>query len=344
MHLLAAPDKFRGTVSAAEAAAAMGAGARARGWTCTEMALADGGEGTLEALGGPTRASTVTGPLAEPVEAVWRLVNGVAVIETARASGLLLAGGRERNDPLRATTRGTGELIKAALDLGARRVIVGVGGSASTDGGAGAVDVLDAYRPLDGSRGTEILVACDVRTLFLDAGRAFGPQKGATSEQAIALSRRLGALALHYECRYGVDVTRIVGAGAAGGLAGGLAALGAVLVGGFDLVAQEVGLVDALKRSDFVVTGEGRLDAESFNGKVVGGVTNLAAKLGVEAHVIAGAAEVGTLGRVPVTTLVETCGPVHAWAETSACIEQCLKVLLAGREPRTAEKKQRRRT
>jgi glycerate kinase len=132
VRLLAAPDKFRGTLSAVEAARAMAAGAAAAGWDAAELPLADGGEGTLDALGGANRTTVVSGPLGEAVEAGWRLDDGVAVVEMARASGLDLAGGRESNDPLDATTRGTGQLIAAALDGGASRVLVGVGGSAQS--------------------------------------------------------------------------------------------------------------------------------------------------------------------------------------------------------------------
>src|SRR5215475_8478178 len=139
MRLLAAPDKFRGTLTARRAAAAIAAGAARAGWTAVELPLADGGEGTLDVLGGGNRRTTVTGPLGEPVEAEWRLEDdGTALIEAARACGLSLAGGPERNDPLRATSRGVGELIAAAVAGGATRIVVFVGGVASTDGGVGA--------------------------------------------------------------------------------------------------------------------------------------------------------------------------------------------------------------
>src|SRR5205823_3062176 len=148
-----------------------------------ELPLADGGEGTLDALGGANRLSRVTGPLGEPVEAEWRLGHGDAVIEMARASGLTLAGGRERNDPLAATARGTGELIAAAIAAGAERILVAVGGSATTDGGLGAVEAL-GWEPFR----TEVEVACDVRTPFLEAARVFGPQKGADPAQVEELT------------------------------------------------------------------------------------------------------------------------------------------------------------
>ena len=279
-----APDKFRGSLTAAEAADAIAAGLETAGLTTRRIPLADGGEGTLDALlaarGGSTRTATVTGPLGVPVEAQWALLpDGTGVVEMARASGLSLVG--RRNDPLRASSRGTGELVTAALRAGARRVIVGVGGSATSDGGLGAVDALDWSLA-----GHDVTVACDVATPFLDAATVYGPQKGATSAQVSLLTRRLARLAEVYRDRTGVDVTELEGAGAAGGLAGGLAAIGAQLEPGFEVVARAAGLDDALQDADVVVTGEGRLDATSFEGKVVGGVIEWAAEAGVAKRVV----------------------------------------------------------
>jgi glycerate kinase len=283
-----APDKFKGSLRADEAAAAMARGARTAGFDDVRVVpLADGGEGTLDALvaavGGSRRTARVTGPLGEPVDAEWaQLADGTAVVEMARASGLLLVSGR--SDPLRATTRGTGELIAAALRAGAKRVVVGVGGSATTDGGLGAVEVLGWSL-----RGAEVIVACDVTTTFVDAARRFGPQKGASDAQVALLTRRLERLAEQYEARTGVDVREVEGSGAAGGLAGGLVAIGARIEPGFDVVAGVVGLEAALDGVDLVLTGEGKLDATSFAGKVVGGVLAWAAELGVpQRGVIAG--------------------------------------------------------
>jgi glycerate 2-kinase len=139
MRVLAAPDKFRGTLTAREAAAAIAAGAERAGWEADELPLADGGEGTLDVLGGGNRRTLVSGPLGEPVEAAWRLEeDGTALIEAAQACGLTLAGGPEGNDPLRATSRGVGELVARAVAEGAERIVVCVGGVASTDGGVGA--------------------------------------------------------------------------------------------------------------------------------------------------------------------------------------------------------------
>jgi glycerate kinase len=157
--------------------------------------LADGGEGTLDALGGPNRTTLVAGPHGEPLEAAWRLSRGTAVIEMARASGLLLAGGAEGNDPMEASTFGTGELIAAALEAGAKRIIVGVGGSATTDGGLGA---LKALYPPQRLKGVQLVVACDVRTRFVDAAAHFAPQKGASPAQVKLLQRRLERLVQAY--------------------------------------------------------------------------------------------------------------------------------------------------
>ncbi|MCU1677506.1 MAG: hypothetical protein JWM93_2264 [Frankiales bacterium] len=320
MRVLLCPDKFRGTTTAREAAGAMADGARDAGWDAVVVPLADGGEGTLEALGGPTRLTLVTGPLGEPVEAAWRLDDDGAVIEMAKASGLALAGGATGNDPLAATTRGTGELIAAALDAGAHRVVVGVGGSATTDGGLGAVEILAPYAPLDGSRGYTVMVACDVTTGFLDAARLFGPQKGADAAQVDALSRRLCALADEYE-RFGVDVRQLAGAGAAGGLAGGLAALGASLRAGFDVVAEAVGLRSTMAGVDHVLTGEGLLDRQSFDGKVVGGVLSLARELGVRCTVVAGDVDrTAVPAGVDAHSLVEAHGRELALTRTIALL------------------------
>lgn len=319
MRILIAPDKFRGTASAVEAADALAAGAREAGWEAVTIPLADGGEGTLEALGGPTETTLVTGPLGAPVDAAWRLADGQAVVEMARASGLQLAGGKDGNDPLAATSRGTGELIAAALDRGATRVIVGVGGSACTDGGRGAVEALEHLAPLDGSRGYRVEVAYDVATPFLDAPRLFGPQKGATPAEVELLTERLRGLAEDYRDRFGVDVLTLPGSGAAGGLGGGLAALGAVLRPGFDLIADVVGLPAAIAAADLVMTGEGQLDAQSFDGKVVGGVAALAAAAGVPWVAVVGQASVQP-DDGDVVDLTATFGLDEALTRTTTCL------------------------
>ena len=301
MRLLVAPDKFRGTLTAAQAAAALVAGLKRSGHEVIEMPLADGGEGSLEVLGGANRTTVVSGPLGDPVEAPWRLSGSSAVIESARASGLELLGGAEHNDPVAASSSGTGELISAAVDSGAKEVVVTLGGSATTDGGLGA---LRALYPLVRMKGIRLTVACDVETLFLDAARVFGPQKGATEIQVELLSRRLAALAANYLSDYGVDVTELPGGGAAGGLAGGLACVGAELVSGFDLVAERLGLDEVIEDVDGVVTGEGFLDEESFDGKVVGGVLDAARHAGKPVVAVVGEAFDGAAQRVPTVSLV----------------------------------------
>ena len=273
MRVLAAADKFKGTASAAQICAAIGHACWALNIDCTEIPMADGGEGTLDVLGGPNRTTLVTGPLGQPVEAAWRLHRGVAVIEMARASGLTLAGGPTKNDPLNASTQGVGELIDTALNAGAKKIIVCLGGSATTDGGLGAIKAIGTPARL---LAVDFLVACDVDTLFTDAAKVFAPQKGATPAQVGMLTGRLEQLAQRYERDYGINVARIPGSGAAGGLAGGLAALGAKLIPGFDIVAEENGFDEAVKEHDIVITGEGLLDDTSFDGKVVGSVLDYA--------------------------------------------------------------------
>ena len=267
--------------------------------------LADGGEGTLDALlaaaGGSRRTARVTGPLGERVDAEWGLLpDGTAVVEAAGASGLALVEGR--NDPLRATSRGTGECIAAAARAGARRIVVGVGGSATTDGGLGAVETLGWSLA-----GIDVIVACDVTTHFLDAARVFAPQKGATDAQVELLTRRLARLAEQFEARTGVDVRALDGSGAAGGLAGGLAAIGARLEPGFDVVAGAAGFDAALDGADFVLTGEGKVDATSFAGKVVGGVLEWTADVGTPHR--------GVIGGQVTAEAREECSVLGAWVD-----------------------------
>ncbi len=327
---MAAPDKFRGTATAAQVAAAIGRAVASVGGTCDEVPVADGGEGTLEVLGGPNRTSVVAGPLGDPVEARWRYAGRTAVVEMAQASGLALTGGPEGNDAMAASTYGTGELVGAAVDAGCRRVIVGVGGSATVDGGLGA---LRALEPLARLRAIELVVACDVRTGFVDAARTFAPQKGASPAQVELLHRRLERLVQVYERTYGVDVTTLEGAGAAGGLAGGLAAAGASLVAGFDVVADEVELHDRIEHADLIVTGEGFLDEQSFEGKVVGGVCDLARSVGVPVLAVVGEVLDGVTipEGLEVVSLVAEVGRQRALEDTTAAIEEVLARRLSQR-------------
>ncbi len=321
-RVVAAPDKFKGTVSAAEVAAAIGHACWELGIDCTEVPMADGGDGLLDALGGANRTSTVTGPLGDVVDAPWRLSKGTAVIEMAQASGLTLAGGADGNDPMNATTTGTGELIDHALDAGARRIIVGLGGSATTDGGFGAIRAITAISRL---KQVELLVACDVTTTFTDAAAVFGPQKGATRAQVAMLTRRLERLTQMFLDDFGVDVTSIEGGGAAGGLGGALGALGGTLLPGFELVADELDLYDHLEGADLVITGEGCLDDTSSDGKVVGGVASIAAEQGIPAMAIVGSDERtdrSTPADLQVVSLVDEFGHDAAFAEPKRLIEQ----------------------
>ena len=331
MRVVAAVDKFRGTASAADVAHAIGQACWELGHDCTELALADGGEGLLEALGGANRTTTVTGPLGTPVAAGWRLQRGTAIIEMARASGLVLAGGPEGNDPMAATTAGTGELIDAALTAGAKRIIVGLGGSATTDGGLGALRAIKAPVRL---RGVELLVACDVTTTFVRAAEVFGPQKGATPAQVRMLTGRLERLADQYLEQFGVDVTGIPGSGAAGGIAGMLAALGGQLVPGFDLVADELGLYDAVEGADLVITGEGHLDRQSFAGKVVGGVAGVAGEYGVPVGAVVGIADDDVRDRLPVIAIADAYGLDRATREPLWCIEHAASDLIRTFSPK----------
>ncbi len=318
-RVVAAPDKFRGTATARQVAAAIAAAAADAGWDCNQVPVSDGGEGFCDVLGGRRRTTRVHGPLGIPLIAEWRLLPGdtTAVVEMAAASGLALVGGPLGNDPVRADTRGTGELIADAVKAGARRILVGVGGSASTDGGLAALDVLEPHSRL---KGVDITVACDVTTRFVDAARVFSPQKGASPAQAELLVRRLERLVQVYVDRFGADISDRPGSGAAGGLAGGLAAIGASLSSGFEVVAEAIDIAAFIDEADLVVTGEGFLDEQSFHGKAVGGVTDLAREAGVGVLVVAGDADGDQ--PVPHCSLTERFGREAAMADTECLVRQ----------------------
>ena len=323
--MVAAPDRFPGTASAAEVAAAIGRAAAISGWTCDEAPVADGGEGILEAIGGSVRRTRVRGPLEETVTAEWRLKGSTAVIEMAQAAGLELAGGPEWNDPMRASTAGVGDLIAAALAARASRVVVGAGGSATTDGGLGCLQALEPHSRLVG---VDLVVACDVLTPFVAAAEEFAAQKGASPAQVALLTRRLERLAQVYQERHGVDVRDLPGSGAAGGLAGGLAAIGATLVPGFELVADAIELAERISSADLVVTGEAFLDEHSFEGRAVGGVVEMAREAGVPTLVVVGEVfhPADHQAGVPATTtstvsLVERFGQ-RARSAALGCIEE----------------------
>jgi glycerate kinase len=292
---LVAPDSFKGTFPAAEVAAAIARGLREGGQPAGELPVADGGEGTQAALlaarGGEVVPAAAHDPLGREVEASFALLSDgrTAVVEVAAASGLTLVGEDER-DAWAASSYGTGELIAAAVDAGAATVLVGVGGSATTDGGAGAIEALrDA-----GVVPRELICICDVRTVWQDAPRVFAPQKGAGSATVKRLAKRLDELAaaLPRDPR-GEPMT-----GAAGGLSGGLwAALGAKLVPGAAYVLDAVGFDAAMRGARYVVTGEGRLDHQSLAGKVVGELATRCRQGGVGCHAVVGRDELDLFGQ-----------------------------------------------
>lgn len=269
--VLVAPNAFKETFSPLQAARLIARGLR-RTLPRARLLLvpvADGGDGTLEALraalGGRLVHVRVTGPLGTPVRAAYLRAGATAVVEMARASGLKLVP-PARRDPLVTTTLGTGELLLHAWRHGARRILLGVGGSATVDGGAGALSVLT---PAICRR---VTVLCDVDNPLLGprgAAPVFGPQKGATPATVRKLQVRLRGWAEFLRARTGVDVRWLPGAGAAGGMGGGFAAFGARLVPGADYILRAAGFP---RPCDFVVTGEGKIDRTSLGGKAVGAV------------------------------------------------------------------------
>ena len=333
MKIVIAPDSYKESLSALEVAQAVEAGFR-QVFPDADYVLvpvADGGEGTVDAMvaatGGRKETVTVSGPLGEPVEAFYGLTGDgdTAVIEMAAASGLALVPPDRRN-PLLTNSRGTGELIRAALDAGARGFILGIGGSATNDGGAGMVQALGARlldlegRELDGSGGDlarleridvsaldprlaecRIEVACDVDNPLTGARGAsavFGPQKGATPEMVQALDANLARLARIVGRDLGVAVDTVPGAGAAGGMgAAMLAFFGATLKPGIEIVTAAVDLDTHVRDADLVITGEGRIDFQTVHGKTPIGVARVAKRHGKPVIGIAGSlgAEVGVV-------------------------------------------------
>ena len=325
MKVVVAPDSFKECLSAEHVARALARGVRAADpeaeVVCVPMA--DGGEGTVRALvaatAGRLHQARVTGPLGGSVTAEFGVLGdgSTAVIEMAAASGLPLVA-PERRDPTQTTTRGTGELIAAALDLGVDRLILGIGGSATTDGGAGMAQALGARlldadgQPIDGTGGglahlaridcsamdvrlarVRVDVACDVDNPLCGprgAARVYAPQKGATPAQVEELEANLAHFADCVERDLGLDVRRVPGAGAAGGLGAGLMAfLGGTLRPGIELVIDAVGLERKLQGADLVLVGEGRIDDQTAHGKVPVGVSRLARRLGIPAVAVCGA-------------------------------------------------------
>jgi glycerate kinase len=284
--VLVAPDAFKGSFSAEEVAQALERGLASVGVRAVSMPIADGGEGTGAVLrhrfGGELRSAAVSDPLGRKHEAEYvMLTDGRAIVEVARASGLTAVAESER-DAEAASSVGTGELAIAALESGARTILIAAGGSASTDGGAGAIDAIHAA---GGLRGARLVVICDVRTPYERAAARFGPQKGADEAAVARLERRLERLASTLPR----DPRGVPMGGAAGGLAGGLwAAFDARLEAGAAFVLDAIGFDRALRASHAVVLGEGRLDGTTLEGKALAEAATRARQLGVPAHAIVG--------------------------------------------------------
>lgn len=326
MKIIIAMDSFKGTMSARTACETVRAGLLDHDPTLhvSLHPMADGGEGTAEALmmggGGEWIAKEVSGPMPpDKVKAgfVWFPKDHTAVVEMATASGLTLVP-RDQLNPMQATTYGTGELVQAALDHGARKLILAVGGSATVDGGIGAAmalgwEFLDATGQPVGQGGAAlnrihsikppacamhipVEVLCDVNSPLtgpLGAAAVFGPQKGATPDMVDLLDSGLAHLADRVRSSLKIEIDAVPGAGAAGGLAAGaMAFMGARLVPGIDTVMAISGLLDQLEGADWVITGEGRFDTQSLRGKVVSGIVRAAKRHGVKVAVLAGSVEV----------------------------------------------------
>ena len=279
MRALLCPASLKGVLSARAAAAALATGVRAAGAEAVELPVADGGEGTGEvlyaALGGEWREALVSDPLGRPASARWLLLpDGRGVVEAATAIGLPLLTADER-DPLRASSRGLGELVLAAVRAGAGSLVVGLGGSATVDGGSGLREVL---RELP----VPTTVLCDVRTRLADAARLYGPQKGASAADVSILEERLAAMPEL------APYAELEGAGAAGGLGSAFAALGATLVPGAPMVLDLVRFDERLAESDLVVSGEGQVDGTTAEGKAPVVVASRCAAAGVRCIVFGG--------------------------------------------------------
>jgi glycerate kinase len=317
---LVAPDSFKGTLSAQQVAEAIGRGVERADSSADLCPAADGGEGTAEvllgAMGGEWRTAPTHDPLGRPIEARFALVRdgSTAVVEAAAASGLALVAEDER-DPERASSAGTGELIAAAVEAGARRVLVAAGGTATTDGGRGAIEAL---QEAGGIPDATLELLCDTSVPFERAADVFAAQKGASPEQTEQLSSRLVALAgtLPRDPR-GKAMT-----GAAGGLSGGLwAVFGAHLTPGATFVLGVIGFDSRLENADAVISGEGRLDEQSFEGKLVGQIARRCRETRRPLHVIAGSSTLdsATADRRGIASVSEA-GTPEAISEAAALV------------------------
>lgn len=364
MRILVAPNAFKGTLTAAAAAGAAARGARRAlpGVRTSVLSIADGGDGLLDALrgvsGGEIVRSRAEGPDGRPVSARWLLAGRTAVIEMAEVSGLRLLNGRKLR-PLDASTRGVGQLIRAAAARGAREIIVGLGGSASNDGGAGCAEafgfrLLDAAgRPVPaGARGLALLRSvvpgaaapqfkvvglADVRNRLcgrLGSARVFGPQKGAGPAEVELMEKALLNYARVLKRCLGRDVAALPGGAAAGGLGAGLAAFfGARLEDGSAFVLERVGFGPALAKADLLLTGEGRFDSQTFYGKAPGAAIAAARKAGVPVVVACGRTLITdrkALRRLGVAGVIEA-GPARDPARAlELAVARQLPSILAG--------------
>lgn len=356
MQIIIAPDSYKGSVSAIGVAEAMARGVSSIFPTAQirNVPIADGGEGTVEALvastGGQLRQTVVRGPLGQPVSARWGILGDghTAVIEMAAASGLPLLA-REELNPLRATSFGTGELIRAALDAGLRRLIVGIGGSATNDGGCGMASALGARfldtvgqeLPPGGAAlsrlssidlnafdtrlaETELVVACDVDNPLCGprgASAVFGPQKGATPAMVAELDAALAHFADVAQACTGRDAAMQAGAGAAGGLGAGLLFFTpARLRPGVDIVLEAVGFDAMVSTADFVVTGEGRTDFQTAYGKAPVGVARVAKAHGVPVFCISGG-----LGDGADDVLAQGIDALFSICDRPLTLEECMR-------------------
>lgn len=297
MSALASPASCKGVLSAVEAAMALAAGMRGAGLEADELPVADGGEGTAEvfaaALGGEWRTTPASDPLGSPVVARYLVLeDGSAVVEAAEAIGLRLVRPDEL-DPLTASSLGLGELLLTIAGESSGAILVGLGDTATVDGGAGLLELVG-----ESLSGRELQVLCDVRNPLLGergAARAFGPQKGASPEQLDELEARLAGMA---ELR---PYAELPGAGAAGGLGAALASLGGRLLSGADVVLERIGFRGQVRTADLVVTGEGTLDRSSTEGKAVGEVVKVCRELGVPCELFGGRVEEPPPGTKPHT-------------------------------------------
>jgi len=383
MRIVAAPNAFKGSMNAVQAAEAMKTGILAVIPQCdvTCVPVADGGDGLMEvmlaALGGTRVEAMVSGPRMEPLSAPFCMLPSrkLAMVEMAKASGLALLP-KARHDPTRTTTTGTGELIRAAMDNGATRIIVGIGGSATCDGGIGMAAAL-GYRfldetgtpvePVGGSLGAiasidrqnvdprldgvSVSVACDVTNpLTGDNGASvvYSPQKGASPEQVTRLDTGLANLARVVQMDLGVAIADMPGAGAAGGLGGGLHAfVGADLKPGIDLVIDVVGLKDAIAGADLVLTAEGRIDRQTRFNKAPAGVARTAKAAGVPCIAICGGVGDGleSLYDIGIDAVFSICSGPQSLAAVmqdadgllARQTEQVVRTFLAGRWVRSAD-------